>query len=183
MKSLFKFRYPKIILLIIFIILAYIIFSQSKVSGLISQLGNLKYLGIFIAGLFFSFGFSSPISAGFFIIANPSNVFLAAIIGGAGAMFGDLFIFKLIRFSFIDEFKNLEKARIIKNLNREIEKDLGHKIKNYLLYAFAGILIASPLPDEAGVIMLAGLTKIKPSVLAIIGFVLNTIGILILLSL
>jgi uncharacterized membrane protein YdjX (TVP38/TMEM64 family) len=51
------------------------------------------------------------------------------------------------------------------------------------MYAFAGILIASPLPDEAGVIMLAGLTKIKTWALAIISIILNTIGILIMLSL
>jgi len=46
---------------------------------------------------------------------------------------------------------------------------------------YLGILIASPLPDEAGVIMLAGLTKIKSNVFAILSFSLNTAGILILL--
>ena len=51
------------------------------------------------------------------------------------------------------------------------------------MYAFVGILIASPLPDEIGVIMLAGLTKINFKILAIISFILNTLGILIILSL
>ena len=51
------------------------------------------------------------------------------------------------------------------------------------MYAFAGILIASPLPDEAGVTMLAGLTKISVKSLALISFILNTLGIIILLIL
>lgn len=183
MKTLFKLKYPKIFLLILFIILAYVIFSNPKVSGFISSLDNLKYLGIFIAGIFFTFGFSSPFSAGFFITSNPDNILLAGVIAGFGAMLGDLFIFNLIRFSFIDEFQKLKKTKIAREINSVIEKDFGKKIKNYLMYTFVGILIASPLPDEIGVIMLAGLTKIKQNLLAIISFILNTIGILILLSL
>ena len=49
------------------------------------------------------------------------------------------------------------------------------------MYAVAGLIIASPLPDEAGIILLAGLTKIKASILAPISLAMNTLGILILL--
>ena len=62
-----------------------------------------------------------------------------------------------------------------------IEKKLKHKLKVYLMYAIAGIIIASPLPDEAGIIMLAGLTKIKMHNLAILSFLFNTLGIIIIL--
>jgi len=62
-------------------------------------------------------------------------------------------------------------------------RNVNEKIRIYLMYAFAGILIASPLPDEAGVTMLAGLTKISVKSLALISFILNTLGIIILLML
>lgn len=183
MKRLFKFKYPKIVALIIAIILAYVIFRNSEVSGFISNLGTLSYLGVFIAGMLFTFGFTSPFSAGFFITLNPQNLFLAAIIGGLGALFSDLLIFKFIRISFEDEFYRLEKTRAIQKTEQLIERAIGHRIRIYLMYVFAGFLIASPLPDEVGVIMLAGLTKIKTYTLAILSVILNTLGILVLLAL
>jgi len=183
MKRLFKFRYPKIVTLIIAIVLAYIIFSNPKVGEFVANLGTLSYLGVFIAGMLFTFGFTSPFSAGFFIALSPQNLFLAAIIGGAGALFSDLVIFKFIRITFEDEFYRLRHTKAIRKVEHLIETMIGHKIKMYLMYVFAGFLIASPLPDEAGVVMLAGLTKIKTGALAILSFILNTLGILVLLTL
>jgi len=183
LKLLTGFDYPKLTFLILAIIASYIIFSNSSVQNVIEHLDSAGYVGAFLAGIFFTFGFTSPFSAGYFITLNPSNIWLAGILGGVGAMLGDLFIFQIIRVSFMDEFERLKRTKIMKKLSELIEKTLGHKIKIYLMYIFAGILIASPLPDEAGVIMLAGLTKIKSNILAIISFILNTTGILILLCL
>lgn len=181
MKRLFNFKYPKIFGLIIAIILAYIIFTNPLVDNFVLGLDKLEYLGVFIAGMLFSFGFTAPFSAGFFIVLNPSNIWLAGVIGGLGAMISDLLIFKFIRFSFRDEFNNLTKEKASKRLKSKINKITGNKIRIYLMYIFAGFLIASPLPDEAGIIMFAGLTKIKTKFLALIGFLLNTLGILILM--
>lgn len=182
-KWLSDFNYPKLAILVLMIILAYKIFSNPAVQAWASQLGGLGYLGMFIAGIMFSFGFTSPFAAGFFITLNPENIWLAGVIGGAGALVGDMTIFSIIRFTFMDEFRRLEKTMVIKEARDLIEKTLGHKIRVYLLYALAGIFIASPLPDEAGVTMLAGLTHIKARVLATISFALNTVGILVLLAL
>lgn len=180
-KRLIRIRYPKISLLIIAIILSYIIFSNEKVSAFVSSLGDLSYLGVFAAGMLFTLGFTSPFSAGFFIVLNPPNIWLAGVIGGFGALLTDLLIFRFIRFSFMDEFVRLEKTRLFKKTINLIDGKISKKIKTYLLYTIAGIFIASPLPDEAGIMMLAGLTKIKQNIFAIVSFLLNTIGITILL--
>ena len=182
MRQLFNFRYPKITLLIVVGIIAYFIFSNSYVANYVSNLGSLSYLGIFIAGMLFTFGFTTPIAIGFFVTINPSNIFLSAVLGGLGALLSDLLIFKLIRFSFMDEFERLENTHPAKKLNALIRKEFGKKIRNYLLYVFSGIIIASPLPDEVGITMLAGLSHIKTSTLAIISFIFNTIGIFIMLN-
>jgi len=181
MKRLFKFKYPKIAILIAAIILAYFLFSNPAVYAFVSHLDKLSYLGTFIAGMLFTFGFTSPFAAGFFIVLNPSNILLSGILGGLGALISDILIFKFIRISFEDEFHSLKNTKTMKNLSTLIENSLGHKIRVYLMYALAGILIASPLPDEAGVIMLAGLTKIRTSIFSIISFILNTAGIIVLM--
>jgi len=181
-KRAWKFKYPRILVLIIMILLAYLIFREPPVNSFVSNLGSLSELGIFIAGMLFSFGFTAPFAAGFFITLNPENIFLAGIIGGLGALISDFLIFSFIRISFKREFNQLKKTKPIKFLSFEIEKKFEKKVKIYLLYIFAGILIASPLPDEIGIIMLADLTKIKPYTLAILSFILNTGGIIILLS-
>ena len=183
MRRLFKFRYPKITLLILLSIISYFIFSNATVERVIEGLNGLSYVGIFIAGMFFSFGFSTPFSVGFFIVAAPENIFYAAAIGGFGAFLSDMLIFKLIRFSFMNEFKRLEKTALFVELHQLMHSRLLSKIRVYLLFAFAGIVIASPLPDEVGVSMLAGLTHIKMWALGLISFVMNFIGILIMLLL
>lgn len=176
----FHFHYPKISFLIILIILAYTVFRNPYVQGFVASLGALEYIGVFIAGIFFTFGFTTPFAIGFFIVLNPANPFIVAVIAGAGAVLGDLLIFSFIRFSFIDEFKRLEKTQVITGIRNKMKLHFSHRARLYILYALAGFIIASPLPDEAGVIMLAGLTNIKPRVMAIISFIFNTIGILIL---
>ena len=181
MKRLFKFKYPKLTLLVLFSVAACYIFSSPTVKIFIESLNSFSYLGCFIAGIFFTFGFSTPFSIGFFAVANPDDIYLAAIIGGFGALIADLLIFKIIRFTFMDEFRRLKKTKPIKGINHILSTRLLLKIKRYLLYAFAGIIIASPLPDELGVSMLAGLTKIRIHTLAIISFIMNSLGILIIL--
>lgn len=181
MKRFFKPKYPKILALIFFIVIAYLVFKNPVIQEYVANLGDLSYFGIFFAGVLFSFGFSSPLAAGFFIILNPDNILLASIVGGIGSMFGNLLIFKTIKVSFNDEFENLKNERIIKKFEEWIEKDFGTTLTHYLIYAAAGFMLASPLPDEFGMIMLAGLTRIKASVLAIISFILHTVGIMILL--
>lgn len=181
-KKLFRFKYPKLFLLILSFILAYFLFKNSNIPEWILGLEKLGYLGSFISGIFISFGFSTVLGIGFFVILNPQNILLATILGGLGAMMGDLIIFKSIKFSFMDEFKELEKTRAIHKI-KEIAKRKKHiVILHYFLYIFAGLTLATPLPDEIGVAMLAGLTTIKPVKLVFISFIVHSVTIFLILS-
>lgn len=177
---MFHFKYRKLLLLCVVSVFAYLIFRNPNVQEFVSSLGELEYLGVFIAGILFTFGFTTPLAIGFFVILNPSNPLLVAIVGGMGAVIGDLLIFSLIRFSFMDEFRRLERTRVIRMMRNEMNVHLGRKFRLYLLYALAGFVIASPLPDEVGVTMLAGFTNIKPKIIIIISFLFNSLGILIM---
>lgn len=180
MKRLFKFKYPKLFLLVVITIISYLIFSNPAVQNFLRGLGG-GYLSMFIAGFLFSFGFSAPLAVGFFLVARPENIYLAAMLAGLGSLISNMIIFKIIRFSFMDEFKRLEKTAPIKEVHKLFSISLFHKIKIYLLYVFVGIVLATPLPDELGVVMLAGLTKIKLHLFALIGFVLHAVGVLFIL--
>ena len=181
MKKLFKFKYPKLTILAICIVAAYFIFSLEPTQEFMTLLGT-KYFGVAIAGFLFSFGFTTPFAIGAFVTMNPSNIFLSAIVGGFFAMLADLTIFGIVRMSFMNEFRKLGRTKTARTLS-SFNPTFSKKIKHYLLYAFAGIVIASPLPDELGVSMLAWLGRIKPLPLAIITFVANTIGIFVMLNL
>lgn len=171
------FKYPKLLLLAVMIFVAYYIFSMDGVVSFLSRFDKYVYFGVFLAGILFSFGFSTPFAIGFFAVLNPSNIFLAAIIGGIGSTLSDIFIFRTIKISFQDEFDNLLREKAVLKLHKLIDSSLTVKIRQYLLYIFAGIVIASPLPDEAGVALLAGTTKINQGVFAAICFALKTFGI------
>lgn len=180
-KKPFKLKYPKLFLLIFSIILAYYLFSNPLVSENIIKLQELSYIGIFLSGILIAFGFSAPFSVGFLIVSQPQNILLATFCGAMGAALSDILIFKFIKFSFMNEFKELEKTSVLKKIRGIVNKNINLKIKRYLVYIFAGILIATPLPDELGVVMLAGLTTIKPKILMGISFVLHSIAIFLIL--
>jgi len=178
---LFKFPYPKLVLLALMTAAAYYIFSQSGVGAYFSGIGDLSYIGAFVSGLLFSFGFTTPFAIGIFMSLPANNIFLAAAIGGFGAMISDFLIFTFIKASFIDEFEKIKKTKSIRIFLGILEKNIPEKIKHYILFIMAGLVIASPLPDEIGIIMVAGISSIKPRILAALSFIFNTLGILILL--
>jgi uncharacterized membrane protein YdjX (TVP38/TMEM64 family) len=180
-KKIFSFRYPKLFTLIVLILLAYYIFSQPFISRFVTFFNRLGQFGIFTAGALTSFGFTTPFGIGLLIKMTHSNIFLGALIGGLGATIADLLIFKTIKLSFMDEFQKLEKTKAIKEIGHIVKKNKSILIRHYLLYIFAGIILATPVPDEIGISMLAGLTTIKPLKFILISLVLHTIMVFFLL--
>lgn len=174
-RKMVSFHPAKLFLLLLVILVAYYFFRRPEIVGLMNELNNFSYAGNFLAGLLFAFGLSAPLAVGFLIVSNPNNLLLAAMVGGFGATVGDIFIFKFIKFSFMNEFKRLEKTGVVKKIEKLLSKRVV--LRHYLIYVFAGLLIALPFPDELGVSMLAGLTTIKLSRLIIVAFILHTITI------
>lgn len=174
-KKIFSFKYPKLFLLIILILLAYYIFSMPFIPKFMESFNKLGQLGVFISGILTSIGFTTPFGIGLLVKINPNSIWIAALIGGLGATVADLFIFKTIKFSFADEFEKLEKTKVMEEIGDIVKKNKHVLIRHYLMYIFAGIMLITPLPDELGVSMLAGLTTIKPVRLAAISFVLHSI--------
>lgn len=186
LRSLINFKYAKLSLFAVSIFAAYAYFTWWGGTALVESTRNLGILTSFIAGILFAFGFTSPFGVGIFVSLNPSSnaaFWFDAFAGGFGALFADYVILKFVRFSFQDEFERLKSTRALSYVNKKFEKHLPEKIKEYLLLALAGVFIASPLPDEVGISLLAGFTNIKVKTLVVVSFALNTLGIIILLAL
>ncbi|MGV8130807.1 MAG: hypothetical protein ACP5N7_01765 [Candidatus Pacearchaeota archaeon] len=181
MKRLFIFTYPKLTLYVLAIIASYFVFQTQVVQDFISSFGELLYLAIFFAGLLFSAGFSTPLAMGFFLSLDPSNLFLAAIVGGFGALVSDLGLFSFVRLSFMDEFQKLEKTSLMTHIADFFRTIVPYKLRAFLVYVLACFIIASPLPDELAVTLLAGFTNVKGSWFGIISYLGNALGIYLLL--
>ena len=173
-----KIKYPKLLLLIITFIVAYIIFYERNIPIFHDVLFSLGYFGTLIAGIFFAYGFTAaPATIFLILLSQNENIILSALIGGFGAMIGDYLIFKLIRHSFHDEIEKLRNEKIIKHINKKSPSF----VKKYFLPVIAGFIIASPLPDEMGVALLASSKIISSRIFFVISLLLNTTGIFVIL--
>ena len=173
-----QLKYPKFILLIITVIFAYTLFEGRDLFFIHNIIAKTNYFGAFAAGLLFVYGFTAaPATTLLLITAKNQNLIITGLTAGFGALLGDLLIFNFIRHSFSDEIEKLTKEKILIWLHLKTP----NVIKKYFLPIFAGILIASPLPDEIGVSIIASSFNISLRVFSIIAFLLNTLGIFIIL--
>jgi len=173
-----KLKYPKFLLLLLTFAVAYLLLSFRQSLPFDNFLLSLGYLGVFILGIFYSYGFTAtPATALLLLIAKNQNILLAGLIGGLGSLFADLTLFTLIRTSFRDEIKKLSQERCVKRLDKMVPRPL----RRYLLPVLAALIIASPLPDEIGVCMLAT-TRVSPRLFSLLSYCLNTAGILAILA-
>lgn len=170
-------KYPKFLLFFITVMLSYIIFSNGASLPLKNAVMSLGYLGTFLAGIFFAYSYTAaPATALFLILAKEQNIFISGLVGGLGALIGDLIIFSFISISFKDEIRKLAHEKIVIYLDRTF----SYRVKKYLIPVFAGFLIASPLPDELGVALLAISQHISIKIFALLSFTLNTVGIFVI---
>ena len=172
-------NYKNLILLIISIIIAIFILKSEFTKTFILSLGRLEYLGVFISGLFFSYGLTTApsISMLYLLSRNLHPVDVAAF-GAIGAFLSDYLIFKFVKHSLSDEIKKLSnKIRFHPHLNKTYIK-----ILKKLAPLIAGIIIASPLPDELAASIL-GSINVSDKKFILISLGSNFIGILIIASL
>ncbi len=163
-------------IIILSILIAIILVQTGIILSFINNLGVFKLFGAFIAGMFFTSVFTTvPALATLGEIALFQNPFLVAIIGGIGAVIGDIIIFRFVRDRFADDLKEVFS---LDHPSKRLKKLAAMKFFRWFVLFFGGLIIASPLPDELGVSIL-GLAKIKTRWFIPISFVFNTLGILV----
>ena len=173
-----KIKYPKLSLFIISVILVYVLFSGLAYEPLHNALVFMGYFGTFLAGLLYPYALTSAAGTGILLIlAKEQNIFLAGVIAGIGALISDIIIFLFVKHGFSDEVQKLSKETVVRTFNRWIPDSL----RVYLLATFASLLIASPLPTEIGIMLMASIKNISIKKFVIIVYILHASAIFIIL--
>lgn len=158
--------------------IAYILFADRSFAPLHDTLVFLGYFGTFLAGFLYAYAFTAaPAAAILLILAKEQNLIFAGFIAGVGALLSDLVIFHFIRHGFSDEVQKLSKEKIVQYARKKVPDS----IRKYLFASLAGFLIASPLPTEIGVTLMASIKNISTRKFSIIAYSLHTGAIFIIL--
>lgn len=141
-------------------------------TGLLDELfrnsNEIRFLGIFLAGFFWvSLFTAAPATVAIAELATRESLLEIAVIGGLGALVGDLLILSVIG------------NHVSPNLNRSLRRLMRRPFLHWFLPALGALIIASPFPDEIG-LGLMGLAKTKQKYLLPLSFFLNALGILVI---
>ena len=162
------------LIMILSILVAIYLVKSELIIKFVFLFEDLKWLGIILAGSLFTSMFTvAPSIALIGVLANTTHPIILAVLGGIGAAIGDYILFRFIK----DRVS--EDINYLLSFQRGSKLTLFFKTKLFIFFTpfIAGLIIASPLPDELGVTML-GLSNIKDKTFLLISFIANGVGIL-----
>ncbi len=128
----------------------------------------------FIAGFFFTSAFTTaPAIATLAHLAKSGSILNTAFFGGLGALLGDLVLYLFVKDRFSDDIMSLFNKR-----RREMVRHIfKRKLFRWFSPFVAAAIIASPFPDELG-IMILGFVKTRALLFIPFSFFANFLGIL-----
>jgi hypothetical protein len=161
------------VLLAVSIFFAVYISETGIAHEFILSFGALKWLGILLAGMFFTSVFTTaPAIIILSQFAEITPVWLLAVIAGLGAMLGDYILFRLVRDRMSEDFSYLLSFSKFKRFRSIFKTKLFHFFAMFV----GALIIASPFPDELGIAML-GISKVEAKRFLLISFLFNTAGV------
>src|SRR3989344_2561742 len=170
-------NYKNTALLILSLALFFWFAEHPIVKNTISLINGFGYIGAFISGILFVSIFTvAPAAVVLFFLAETLNPLLVAICAGAGAVIGDYLIFRFLRDMVFDELNSL----FLSNGGNVLFKLFKTPYFAWFLPLFGAFIIASPFPDEVGIGLL-GASKLKNWQFLSLTFLLNTIGIFLII--
>ncbi len=173
-----RWRYKNTTFLLISLVVFFYLAGTPFVDDLIAKIGELSYLGAFFAGIFFVSTFTvAPASAVLFHIAEALNPLAVAVVSGAGAVIGDYLIFRFLKDRVFEELTPV----FMQLGGSHIAQLLSTPYFAWLAPVVGSIIIMSPFPDEIG-ITLMGISKLKNWQFLSISFVLNSLGMLLIVT-
>ncbi len=165
------------ILIITLSLLATYLMAEFSVVLVLEKAITSDYVLALIAGIFF-ISFFTVVPAGYILInlIGDNDMFTIALIAGMGAVIGDLLIFVFVKNRFSNNLFSLFHFR----QDGAVKRLKENKIIRIFLPVLGAAIIASPLPDEIGVALM-GASRIKKRFFIPMSYVLNSVGIYILL--
>lgn len=179
MKRIKSYKYKNLAFLIISLILAFFVFRNETLHSFLLHLGNFGYVGAFFAGILFVSTFTVATGAIILLVlAETLSPIEIGIIAGIGAVVGDFAIFRFVK---DDLAREIRQIYTFFDRNHHLKKLFHTKYFSWTLPVAGAVIIASPLPDEVGV-SLMGISKLKTYQFLLLSFILNAIGIFLVVS-
>jgi hypothetical protein len=172
-------KYKKTFLLILFYLSTTVIttflykhgsIDHTRIQDIIASIG---FFGFIILGMLYSQGITGPIAASIFALYSGSMPhWWIALLGGIGTGIIDIFMYEVFKYEIHDELTNLKDTKLFKTLGK-------YKFfRDKLLMTFLGFLIiASPLSDDMGTILIEEEGVLKTKYFFLIDMLLNMAGI------
>lgn len=167
-----------IVMIAIGIAVAIVLSRIGALDAMVSLVKDYYIVASFFTGIFFTSAFTiAPSSIALAHIAQTAQLYGVVLWGGLGAMCGDLILFFFIRDRFAPDLMDAMKPSTVKH----IMKSFHFGFLKWLSPLLGALIIASPLPDEFA-ITLWGMSKVKLAVLIPVSFVMNMLGIYLLIQ-
>lgn len=156
------------------LVLAFFLLQNEVFHTFIRGLHQYGYLGALIAGLAFSSMFTvAPSIIAFIYLSEIMPPLELAIIGGLGAVLGDIIILHVLDGGLMDELQFIYKKW---RLRWRLQWNFRSPYLRWMLPCIGALIIVSPLPDELGV-SLMGISHMRSPVFFLISFCMNALGI------
>lgn len=179
-KKYRNWQYKNTFIFVLSLVLLIIFIDSPIIRNTVNIIGNFGYIGAFITGIFFTSVFTiAPATVVLYDLADKLNPYEVAVLAGLGGVLGDYLILRVLKDSLFEELQPLlNKAESLKKIGIFFKTPYF----SWIIPIFGAILVASPVPDEVGIAML-GLSKVKTWQFILITFVLDALGIFIIVSL
>lgn len=160
------------------IVLAIYIQRSAAANNLVDIFSSIYFVpAAIMMGFLFSLTFTAAIATSVFILLSETthNPYLIALLGGFGSIIANSIIYKFFKDELIYDIQLIEP---------EAAKRIAHRIMHSKLFVgiipyLAALSLASPIPDEIGILMLAG-SNYKYTRVFLLSFGFHTIGILLI---
>jgi hypothetical protein len=168
----------KDVILIVVSIIAAMLFARLDLSSYLLHLVSNPWIASFVTGIFFTSMFTiAPASVVLVELTTHTSAMEVAAFGALGAVLGDVIMFLFIRDKLSSDLTALLKV----GLHKSHLEHLHSRYARWIFPVVGALVIASPLPDEIG-IMLLGFTKMKTRYMIPVSFVMNFIGVLLIVA-
>lgn len=168
-----------LVIIAVGIVVTIVLSKFGVIDSLVYALRNYSVFACFLAGIFFTSTFTiAPASVAIVhIAAQHVPVPSIALWGALGAMFGDLILFFFIKDRFSKDLMGIFSSATRKHFFHSFHFGFF----KWLSPILGALIIASPLPDEIGISLL-GMSKVRLSVLLPIAYVMNFVGIYLIIG-
>jgi len=160
------------------LLLLAILADSPFVDLIIKRIGDLGYIGAFLTGVLFVSIFTvAPAMVILYHLADVLNPLEVAVLAGLGAVIGDYLIFRFLKDKIFAELAPLFTKVGVFGPAKLFQTPYFH----WLIPFVGAFIVASPFPDEVG-ISLMGLSKIKNWQFLLVSFLLNAVGIFLVVT-